>query len=149
MKQAATTTQRTNCNTATPVHNGHRQNNDHRRQRTKRNTTQTADHVGTNCDKPTPVRTHSPQQHNNTCNDSIPARKAHLTGQMQKQNARSCRFNTPPTPVLHQARDAREILRKARTNRKALERPEKTHSNATGTHRCGQKRHTTTLKWST
>ena len=143
-------------------------------------------HAGTNCDSATPVRTHSPQQHNNTCNDIIQARKSHLTGQMQKQNTRNCRFNTPPnqdrgaqcndiiqarkshltgqmqtqntrscrfnsppTPVLHHDRGAQEILRKARTNRTALERPEKTHSNATLTYRCGQKRHTTTVKWST
>ena len=86
------------------------------------------------------------QQDNNTYNDSRQARKPHLTGQMQKQNTRSCRFNSPPTPVSHQDRGAPEILREARTNRTALERPEKTHSNATLTYRCGQKRHTTTVK---
>ena len=36
--------------------------------------------------------------------------------------------------------------RATRTNPTALERPEKTHSNATLTYRCGQKRHTTTVK---
>ena len=149
VKQAATTNQRTNCN------------NEHLRATDTAKTTTTEanaqnetqhmlqSHTGTNCDNATPVRTHSPQQHNNTCNDSIQARKPHLTGQMQKQNTRSCRFNSPPTPVSHQDRGAPEILRQARTNRTALERPEKTHSNATHTYRCGQKRHTTTVKWST
>ena len=66
-----------------------------------------------------------------------------------KTDTHSCKFYTPPTPVLHQGRDAQQILRKARSHRIPLERSEKTHSNATLTHPCGQKRHTTTLRWST
>ena len=149
MKQAATTQQRTNCNNATPVHNGHCQDNGHRSQRTKRITTHVAEprrHERRQCDSSThtqPAITPQHMQRHHTQTKVSPDRSDAQT------ECYSCRFNTPPTPVLHQGRDAQQILRKARSHRIPLERSEKTHSNATLTHPCGQKRHTTTLRWST
>ena len=85
-----------------------------------------------------------PQQHNNTCNDSINKRASPDRSDAKTAYSQSQVQHSADPCLKHQDKGARKMLMKTLTNRRELERPEKTHSNSTLTHRCGQKRHTTT-----